>query len=301
MANYTRPYGYVKRKVTLLGTKRHFVVPGRLNRVDWRRRRHNRHHSPMRTPDPASAHADFHWYPGSRNDLLILCDHASAAIPPQYAELGLHGPARHAHICWDIGAGDLSRALAEQLDAPLLCAGWSRILVDCNRDWDDPTLILPISDGVVVPGNQDIDERERELRWRRFHRPYHQQIDDYLEAQTRTGQRPLVLGIHSFTPVYGGVARPWEVGILWRPPDPLAAAALGWLAGQGLVVGDNEPYSGAELLGHTLERHAIERGLPYLLIEVRQDLLDEAGVAHYARLLSQCVSEVLKIRSWAHR
>jgi predicted N-formylglutamate amidohydrolase len=218
-------------------------------------------------------------------------------IPQAYAELGLSAASRRTHICWDIGAADLARALGRALDAPVICAGWSRILIDCNRGWEDPTLILPISDGVVVPGNQTLDEVECETRWQRYHQPYHAEIDRHLQDCQGRGLRPLVISIHSFTPVFGGRQRPWQVGVLWRPPDVRAAAALGWLTAAGLNVGDNEPYSGADLLGHTLERHALERGLPHLLFEVRQDLIESPeGVRQYARLLNGCIESVRQTR-----
>ena len=263
---------------------------------DWRGRGHRRHHCHMPASTSVGIPADYHWQPGDRPDLLVLCDHASRALPAEYGDLGLDTAARAAHICWDIGAAELASSLGAQLGAAVLSAGWSRILIDCNRGWDDPTLVLPISDGISVPGNQRVDAVEREQRWRRYHQPYHEQIRLELDRRITAGQRPLLLGIHSFTPVYAGQPRPWEMGILWRPPDPRAAAALGFLSAKGLVVGDNEPYSGADMLGHTLERHAIDRGLPYLLIEVRQDLLDAAGVARFTPLLSECVEAVLRVR-----
>ncbi len=239
----------------------------------------------------------YSWQQGDRHELLIVCDHASARIPEQYAELGLSAANRSTHICWDIGAGDLALALGRALDAPVICAGWSRILIDCNRGWEDPTLILPMSDGVVVPGNQALDEAECEARWQRYHQPYHAEIDRHLQHCLERGLRTLIISIHSFTPVFGGQQRPWQVGVLWRPPDVRAAAALGWLTATGLRVGDNEPYSGADLLGHTMERHALERGLPYLMFEVRQDLIEsETGVQRYARLLNDCIAAVMQTR-----
>lgn len=236
---------------------------------------------------------DHTWHPGKVQELLLICDHASARIPTGFAGLGLSAASRRAHICWDIGAGELARKLGAALDAPVICAGWSRILIDCNRGWEDPTLILPVSDGVVVPGNQALAEAEVEFRWQHYHQPYHAKIDRHLQRCLERGVRPLIISIHSFTPVFGGQQRPWQVGVLWRPPDVRAAAALGWLTAAGLKVGDNEPYSGADLLGHSLERHALERGLPYLMFEVRQDLIDHpAGVLRYASLLSDCIRAV---------
>jgi predicted N-formylglutamate amidohydrolase len=240
---------------------------------------------------------NYSWQAGTQLGLLLICDHASARIPLEYGDLGMPAASRREHICWDIGAGELALALGAALDAPVICAGWSRILIDCNRGWEDPTLILPISDGVVVPGNQALDEAECERRWQRYHQPYHGAIDRHLQGCQARGLNPLIISIHSFTPVFGGQQRPWQVGVLWRPPDVRAAAALGWLTAAGLRVGDNEPYSGADLLGHSLERHALERGLPYLMFEVRQDLIDSAaGVQSYANLLHDCVCAVRRTR-----
>lgn len=225
---------------------------------------------------------------------LVVCDHASNALPPGYGTLGLAPGALARHIAYDIGAADVSRRLAALLGAPAVLSTFSRLLIDPNRGADDPTLVMRLSDGAIVPGNARIgaDEiaRRRELYWR----PYRDAIGFAADAALAAGVPPAILSIHTFTPSWKGTPRPWRVGLLWdvdgRIARPLIAALR---AERGLVVGDNEPYDGA-LEGDTMHELGTARGLPHALIEIRQDLVaDEAGQAEWAGRLARLLGPIL--------
>ena len=219
--------------------------------------------------------------------VLLTCDHASNAIPRALDGLGLPPAARRQHIAWDIGAAAVTRLLAQALGAPALLTGYSRLVIDCNRDPADATSIPAVSDGVAVPGNRDLAEAARATRRAACFTPYHTAIAARLDALLAAGRPPALLSIHSFTPVMAGVARPWHIGILWdkdgRIPQPLLAALR---ADPAITVGDNQPYSAREPAGYTVRHHAVQRGLPHVAIELRQDLIagDEGARAWAARL-----------------
>lgn len=212
--------------------------------------------------------------PGRRDGgLLLLCDHASNRIPEPYGDLGLSQTQLLRHIAYDIGVERVTRRMAAASGAPMIATRFSRLVIDPNRGEDDPTLVMRLSDGAIVPGNARIDAVEREERIRRFHRPYHTAIGAELDAMLATGIVPAIVSIHSFTPFWKGVARPWQVAVLWDADPRLARPAVARLEAEGdLVVGDNQPYDGA-LRNDTLFRHGTARGLPHLLIEIRQDLV----------------------------
>jgi predicted N-formylglutamate amidohydrolase len=209
----------------------------------------------------------------SRPPLLLLCDHASNALPP--GGLGLEPALLCTHIAYDIGAAAATRALAGAYGAPALLGSWSRLLIDLNRGADDPTLVMKLSDGSIIPGNRQADAAEVAQRIACFHAPYHAAIDAELD---RIGQGAVLVSMHSFTPSWKGHRRPWEVGILYDRDVRLAKPLMARLAEAGLKVGDNEPYSGA-LEGDTLWRHGTCRGLPHVLIEMRQDLVSTGELA----------------------
>ncbi|RDJ21727.1 N-formylglutamate amidohydrolase [Bosea caraganae] len=205
--------------------------------------------------------------------MLLLCDHASNAMPPELNSLGLPPEQLERHIAYDIGAAELTRAMAHATGAPALLTNFSRLLIDPNRGLDDPTLVMRLSDGAIVPGNARIDEAGIAARVAKYYAPYDAAIDDAIETAIATGHLPAIVSIHSFTPFWKAVARPWHVGVLWDHEGALAQALIAALQAEGdLVVGDNEPYNGG-LPGDTIDRHATRRGLPDALIEVRQDLI----------------------------
>jgi predicted N-formylglutamate amidohydrolase len=226
--------------------------------------------------------------------LLFLCDHASNAIPPGYGTLGLPENEFHRHIAYDIGAAALTRALASSFGAPALLGRWSRLLIDLNRGADDPTLVMEVSDGAIIPGNRGAGPAEIARRAAAYHAPYHAAVAASIDAAIAAGHPPSLVSIHSFTPVWKGVPRKWQAAILWDRDDRLAGPLLAAMRAEpGWIVGDNEPYSGA-LEGDTMETHGTKRGLPHALIEVRQDLIaDEAGVTHMARALERALRAAL--------
>jgi predicted N-formylglutamate amidohydrolase len=217
--------------------------------------------------------------------VLLLCDHATNALPPSYGALGLPASQLERHIGYDIGAAWITRRLAELLDAPALLTRFSRLLIDPNRGEDDPTLVMQLSDGDVVPGNAKVNAAEIEHRLKHYWRPYRAAIATKIEAMSRQGPLPAIVSIHSFTPTWNGQARPWEIGILWDSDPRFAKPLIAALAKDGFIVGDNEPYDGA-LVGDTLDEQVTRRGLAGLLIEMRQDLIGakDAAVACADRL-----------------
>ncbi len=217
---------------------------------------------------------------GGRADggLVLLCDHAGNAFPPGYGTLGLPESQLKRHIAYDIGAAAVTRAVAAALGVPAVLTRFSRLLIDPNRGADDPTLIMRLSDGAVIPGNRHLDAAERTRRVDRYYRPYHDAVDAVLDRCVATGVPPAIISIHSFTESWKGVPRPWHVGILWDRDARLAQPMLDYFNADGaLIVGDNEPYKGS-LEGDCLWQHATARGLANALIEIRQDLIrDETG------------------------
>lgn len=226
---------------------------------------------------------------------LLTCDHASRAFPEALGRLGLAEAATWRHIAWDIGAAALSRALAGRLDAPLVLAGYSRLVVDCNRRLEDPSCFVTLADGDRVPGNEGLSESGRRARATACYEPYHKAIATQLKAFHHAGIVPALIAVHSFTPVMGGKARPWHVGVLWDKDGRIARPLLERLRSEaGIVVGDNEPYSGRHPSDYTVDRHAESAGLPHVCLEVRQDLLETpAGVARWTDILGRHLSVIL--------
>lgn len=227
---------------------------------------------------------------------LVICDHASRAFPRGMKRLGLPELPSWQHIAWDIGAGELARGISNQLDAPAVLAGYSRLIVDCNRKPDDPEAFRTESDGWVIPGNQGITEFERRVRLACFFDPYHETIAAMLAGFRARGVVPLVVSVHTFTPKLAGSERPWHVGVLWDKDEPSARGLIdGLRAVDGLVVGDNEPYSGKHPGDYSIDHHAEGAGLPHLCIEVRQDLLESpAGTERWVRLLGRLIAELAR-------
>lgn len=227
--------------------------------------------------------------------ILLICDHASRELPAAYGTLGLEAADLWRHIAWDIGAAEVTRHLALRLDAAAVLSGFSRLLIDCNRAADDPTLICPVSDGVTVPGNAALGAAEVAARIARYYEPYHAAVAAALARARLRHEAPLLVAIHSFTPVMAGIVRPWHVGILWDKDGRLARPLMRLLARErALVVGDNEPYSARANRGYSVARHAGPLGLPHVLIEIRQDLIDgEAGARAWAERLAGVLGEIL--------
>ena len=227
---------------------------------------------------------------------VLFCDHASRAVPKALGDLGLDESLLERHIGWDIGAGDVTRRLAAMIDAPAVLAGFSRLVIDCNRPPDSPASIPRVSDGVAIAGNADVDEAAAQARAEACFWPYHNALDATI---TRGGERfdgpPMVISMHSFTPVMDGFERPWQVSVLWDCDAATARALIDALAADPAIrVGDNEPYSGRIPVPNSIPVHAVARRLPHVTIEIRQDLIDtHHGAEAWANIVAAALHRVL--------
>jgi predicted N-formylglutamate amidohydrolase len=218
---------------------------------------------------------------------VLVCDHASNRVPRRLGTLGLDAALLTDHIAWDPGAAAVARNLSEMLDAPLVLSGYSRLVVDCNRPLRSAESIPEQSAGVPVPGNRGLTLGQREMRIDALFRPYHRAIGRLLDARSR---RPsLLLSIHSFAPILGRRPRPWHVGVSHGRDRRLATLLLGALTRSGeFTVGHNEPYAVEDEFDHTIPEHGEARGLPCVLIEIRQDGIRSAEeAAAWAARLAQ--------------
>lgn len=223
----------------------------------------------------------------SESRLLLIADHASNHVPDDI-DLGVPADLMRLHVAYDIGVAALGGRLCEALAMPGVFAAHSRLIVDLNREEDAPGLIPPASDGHPIPANTDLSPAEREVRLARFFRPYHAAV----EAQVAAHAPALLVSLHSFTPRLASAPdpRPWEIGILYNQDHRAPRVAIPLLRNAGIVTGDNEPYSG-RVLNATMNRHAEAHGLPYLGLEVRQDLIDTVeGIAGWAARLAPVIA-----------
>lgn len=230
--------------------------------------------------------------------LLFFCDHASNAIPPEFGRLGISEAAQAQHIAWDVGAAALTLDLARRFgDARTVLSTFSRLLIDPNRAQDRDDLLLTVSDGVPIPGNEGLSASQREERVTRFFEPYHKGLAEEIDKTQKAFDDPLYVSIHSFTPelmTEPGV-RPWHVGVLWAHDEPTARAfikAMGTHA-PDILVGDNEPYD-ARGFNYTIDRHIKPLGARHLTLEVRHDLIDtEEKVSRIGALLAPAIHDLL--------
>ena len=225
--------------------------------------------------------------PGADSPFLLVCDHAGRAVPTALGDLGLPPQAFERHIAWDLGALPLAQRMAERLNACLIAQPYSRLVIDCNRDPVRPDAFVTLADGTHVPANLELDARGRQARTQAIHAPYHRAIAEELDARAARGLPTALILVHSFTPVMRGFQRPWEIGVLHQG-NALSLKALAWLRTEsGLAVGDNQPYA-MDDVDYTAPVHAQRRGLEYLELETRQDLLaDAAGQARFAELYTR--------------
>jgi len=223
---------------------------------------------------------------------VLVCDHASNRIPSKYGNLGLSQIERVSHIAWDPGALAVSRALSEKLDAPLVQSTVSRLIIDCNRDLDAPDLIWTMSEATRIAANENVHPDERTFRINHYHRPYHASIETLLEARRHAGMETILVCMHSFTPVYHGVPRPWPIGLIHGLDQRYTRAVYDALKTDDpdLNVGWNEPYAALNGVTLTLEKHGDGRGLDATMIEIRHDeILEPAGVAMWSNRLAHCL------------
>jgi len=231
---------------------------------------------------------------GGPGPFVIVCDHASNHIPARFGTLGLRREDLNRHIAWDPGALGVATALARTLDAPLVESRISRLIIDCNRPLDAPDLIAPISETTAIPGNQGLGEAAREERIALSHRPFHAAIEQLVQDRLAAGLGCRMIAVHSFTPVYRGISRPWHVGVIHDQDVRLAGPLLTALrARPDLTVGDNQPYSPADRVYYTLERHARSRGLPCVMIEIRNDqIVEPASQEEWGSLLGKLLGDI---------
>ncbi len=212
--------------------------------------------------------------PRGRSAFVIVCDHAGARIPRALAALGLAAADRRRHIAWDIGAAAVARRLSATWDACAVLQRYSRLVIDCNRPLDSPTSIVAESERTPVPGNARIDAAERQRRERAIFAPYHTRIRALLDDRAARHRPTVLIAMHSFTPTYLGVARPWHVGVLYHRDPRLATALLAELrADPTLVVGENQPYAVGDATDFAIPEYGEKRGLLHVEIELRQDLI----------------------------
>ena len=233
--------------------------------------------------------------PDGASPYLLLCEHASNRIPRALGDLGLAEADRRRHIAWDIGVSALAQHLSRTLDAPLFMANYSRLVIDCNRPIGAPSAIPEVSETTEIPGNIGLTEPERMQRVDTLFRPFAEAVARRLDRLQEKGRRTLVVGIHSFTPVYFGRQRPWHAGILYGQATAFGRSLIRGLgADPALTVGDNEPYTIHPDEDYTVPVHADARRLPGALIEVRHDLIDTlGGVAGWGDRLTGCLAAAL--------
>ena len=231
--------------------------------------------------------------PLAEKPILLVCDHASSRFPKSLGDLGLDPFARRCHLAVDIGAGALTEAVAKDLGVTAVLHNYSRLVVDCNRQLMDPGAFLEYGDGILVSGNRNLRQEDKDLRASALYWPYHVAIDEQIERLKKSGPPPVMISIHSFTPVLNGESREWQMGVLWDLDEKTRTIFLGGLRDAGYHVGDNEPYSGKAPQDFTIDHHAEENGLPHIGIEIRQDLIDDdEGVAEVARVLRDVVASI---------
>jgi len=234
-------------------------------------------------PEPVIVHNS-----GARAPFLLVCDHAGRLIPRALAALGLDQAELDRHIAWDIGAASLALRLAGMTGAELYLQAYSRLVVDCNRSPENPGVAPEVSDGTAIPGNRALTKAALAARLDAIHTPYHAAIAAALDR--RRAAATVLVSVHSFTPQMNGVSRPWRVGVLHSHDSPVSDRMLELLQTEsGLVIGDNEPYA-MDGVDYTVPRHAKARGLDYLELEVRQDLIADAdGQKRMAGLLAPLI------------
>lgn len=236
--------------------------------------------------------------PMAMTRLLLVCDHARNAVPPEIGDLGLAPEDMARHIAYDVGARGVTLGLAARLGAGAVLSTFSRLVIDPNRGEDDPTLVMRLADGSIIPANRHVDAAEIARRIEAYHRPYHAAIRAALDEITAAGAAPVIVSIHSFTPQFRGRPwRPWHVGVLFDLDLRLVRPLLARLRAEpDLVIGENEPYTG-QLEGDCMWTHGTSRGLPHALVEIRNDLIETpddqaAWAARLAPIIRSAVADM---------
>jgi len=233
--------------------------------------------------------------PQGAGRFVLLCDHASNHVPVELHDLGLPQSELARHIAWDIGAAGVTEVLSEILDAPAILCTNSRLVIDCNRQRSAPDLIPEVSDGTVIPGNQDLSDAAKGFRRARWFRPYHDDVESVLLEREAAGRETIVVSVHSMTPSLAGHSRPWQIALSSYLDRTLADPVLAALRLPGdVVVGDNQPYDLDPAVDYSIPFHALRRGLPHLQVEFRQDEIAEpAGERQWALRLAEALIQVV--------
>lgn len=227
-----------------------------------------------------------------RSDVVLVCEHAGRLIPRALGDMGLSEEDRARHIAWDIGARAVAEALSDRLDAPLFMQRYSRLVCDCNRRTDVASFAPEVSEATEIRGNRGLTQAAREARTAAIYHPFHDAVAAFLDHRQAEGRPTILATIHSFTPVFLGVARPWEVGILYNRDPVLSPAIARWFEEEtGLCVGVNQPYSVGDDTDYAIPVHGERRGLPCVEFEIRNDLIaTDADAARWAELLDRALA-----------
>jgi predicted N-formylglutamate amidohydrolase len=226
---------------------------------------------------------------------VLIADHAGQRIPARLGDLGLSQAELDRHIGWDIGIAGLAERLSEKLDAFAILQTYSRLVIDCNRPLEAPGSIVAVSDGTAVPGNEGLDDDAKTARALEIFAPYHARITQELDRRSEQSPAPVLVSLHSFTPVFAGFVRPWHTGVLYHRDARLAHALRDALRAEaGLVVGDNEPYAVSDTSDFAVPVHGEQRGLLHVELEIRQDLIaDAVGQEEWAERLARILPALL--------
>jgi predicted N-formylglutamate amidohydrolase len=237
--------------------------------------------------------------PEGRSPFLLVCDHASNRIPERYGNLGLSLAQRLEHIAWDPGALSVCQALVDLLDAPLVHSTVSRLIIDCNRETDSPELIRTLSEDTEISANVAVSAEERARRIGDYHAPFHLAIERLLDQRAERGLPTVLVCMHSFTPIYLGVPRPWPIGLIHGRDTGYTQKLFDALKAEdpALDLGWNQPYAALNGVTLTLEKHGDGRGLDATMIEIRNtEILEPAGVAFWAARLARCLTAAHEAR-----
>lgn len=258
------------------------------------------HDGPVLLSPDEVAPLDVHGRDG-RSPFFIICDHAGRLVPRSLSALGLSEDQLATHIAWDIGAAGVAQRLGTALGAPVVLQRYSRLVIDCNRPLDARDSIVLQSEKTRVPGNQNLGSGAADERARAIFHPYHDEIRGALDRREAMGLPTVLVAMHSFTPVFMDVARPWHVGVLYNRDARVARPLLDALRGEGdLVVGENEPYAAGDLTDHSIVQHGERRGLPHVELEIRQDLIgDGRGQDAWAERLARVLPAAIRALSIA--
>lgn len=235
-----------------------------------------------------------------RSGIVLSCEHAGRAVPEALGDLGVSPTEMERHIAWDIGTEGVSRALSKLLDAPLVLQRYSRLVVDCNRPFEAPDCFPQVSDETAVPGNAGLNEAARRQRFDEIHQPFHDALSRLLDTRVKADRAAILVAVHSFTPrLVGGTERPWHLGVLWNRDHTFSDQFLNAFQARnpGVPSTHNQPYVVDDRSDYTIPVHGEARGLPHLLLEIRNDLIaDELGQSWWAKLIAETLSTLTPSR-----